>query len=60
MRTHLSRKIQSLLHILQVLDLFDNLKAIAMTWNLWKRADSINHMQIQFITLNPYGVSIGK
>ena len=60
MRTHLSRKMQSLLHILQVLDLFDNLKAIAMTWIRWKQADSMSDVQIQPITHNPHSVGIAK
>jgi hypothetical protein len=48
------------LHILQVIDLFDGLGAIAMTWIPLKRFDSMEDMQIQFITLNPHRVSIGK
>jgi hypothetical protein len=59
-RTHTSRKNKELLHMLQVIDLFDSLEAIAMTWIRWNRADSMNDMQIQPITLNPHLVGITK
>ena len=44
-RTHTSRKNKELLHMLQVIDLFDSLEAIAMTWIRWNRADSMNDME---------------
>jgi hypothetical protein len=50
MRTRVSRKICSPLHILQTLDFFDGLKAMAMTWILGLQSDLMNDIQIQFIT----------
>jgi hypothetical protein len=39
---------------------FDGLEAIAMTWIRWKCLDSMNDIEIQFITLVPHLVGIAN
>ena len=53
MRTLISRKIQRLLHILQIPDILNDLKTKAPSWLLGKRSAPIEDMWIQFITLEP-------
>ena len=53
MRTRLSREIQRLLHILQILDILNDLKTKALSWFLGKRSVPMNDMWFQFITLEP-------
>jgi hypothetical protein len=53
MRTHISREIQQLLHILQIPDILNDLKTKAPSWILGKRSAPMKDMLFQFITLEP-------
>ena len=59
-RTRLPRKIRSLQHILQVLEPFEDLKAMAKTRILGWRSGSVNDVQFQFITIYPHLVVIAQ
>jgi hypothetical protein len=60
MQTRISGKIRPPLHILQVLDLFDSLKAMAKAWSLGYWSGSMNNIQFQFITPYPHLVALVK
>jgi hypothetical protein len=51
MRIRISRKIQQLLHILQIPDILNDLKTKALSWMPGKRSVPMKDMRIQFITL---------
>jgi hypothetical protein len=51
MGTNISRKIQPLLHILQIADTLNDLKTKAMSWILGKRSVPMKDKCFQFITL---------
>ena len=53
MRTRLSRKIQLLLHILQISDILNDLKIKTPSWILGKRSAPMKDMWFQFITNEP-------
>jgi hypothetical protein len=53
MRTLISRKIHRLLHILQIPEIFNDLKTKAPSWILGKRSAPMKDMWFQFITLGP-------
>jgi hypothetical protein len=53
MRTLISRKIQRLLHILQIPDILNDLKTKTPSWILGRRLATTKDMLSQFITLVP-------
>jgi hypothetical protein len=53
MRTLISRKIQRLLHILQIPDILNDLKTKAPSWILGKRLAPMKDRWFQLITLEP-------
>ena len=53
MRTRLSHEIQRLLHILQILDILNDLKTKVPSWILGKRLAPMKDIWFQFITLEP-------
>jgi hypothetical protein len=53
MRTLISRKIQRLLHILQIPDILNDLKTKVLSWILGKRLAPMKDIWFQFITLEP-------
>jgi len=53
MRTRLSREIQRLLHILQIPEILNDLKAKVPSWILGKRSAPMKDMWFHFITLEP-------
>jgi hypothetical protein len=60
MRTCISLKVRSPLHILNEIDILDDLKTMAITWIQGQRSGSMNYMPIQFITHNPHLLALVK